>query len=522
MGDTNAQNDDIAVIRDALGLSESGYEIVRENSFYVIQPVSRNRLLHIAPIMSAEIFSQYNLEFRNCAFDNLHFTNETIKKKIRFQRCTFKKCTLDRCVFKKIVNFNFGNLKGSCKGNFVCTDTVFEDIAYFIKLTFEGRANFSRSRFKERAFFSESTFNDNADFTEVIFDNNSYFDETKFKEEAIFQQSEFYKNAHFYQTIFQKIPNFVQVIFNENINFTNTDLNITSYDTRKKLERFYVSGEIEFDNIRDKIERTYNERKNKDIRESKKHKIANEFRDSFRNIKSPLIEHHNMLDASNYHRYELYCKELELEYRRKEKAENSGIRDIIDRIQLYCYRITSDHHTDLLLILNYVVFLIALFGCINLVFVMFLYCYDVISSILWSLISCAMFVMIALYFMLEPKNNRHYMGIIKILVIIIELFISGILAGICGIMVMFFIESVGIFNLKAKRIFMLFLSYCIVLFTLISQPSFLMPILGKIIDIEKTNVVFAFESLNIVYTIFLFLLLFSLQKTARKNTIIPN
>ena len=142
MGDTNAQNDDIAVIRDALGLSESGYEIVRENSFYVIQP-KKNIQSRIAPIMSANIFSQYNLEFKNCVFEKLHFTNETIKKKIRFQRCTFKKC-----IFKKFVNFNFGNLKGSCKGNFVCTDTVFEDIAYFIKLTFEGRANFSRSRFK--------------------------------------------------------------------------------------------------------------------------------------------------------------------------------------------------------------------------------------------------------------------------------------------------------------------------------------------------------------------------------------
>ena len=40
--------------------------------------------------------------------------------------------------------------------------------------------------------------------------------------------------------------------------------------------------------------------------------FANDFRDSFRGFKSALIKDNNLLDASEFHRCELYCKEIEL------------------------------------------------------------------------------------------------------------------------------------------------------------------------------------------------------------------
>lgn len=148
----------------AFGLNKEECKIEFKDAFYVIRPINQHGKLYIASITSANIFNQYDLEFMNCVFNNFSLTREAINKEIRFKKCTFKKCTLDRCIFKKFVNFNFGNFNGSFSGDFICQDTIFEDIAYFIKIDFNGKVDFSRSRFKERAFFSESTFKQRADF----------------------------------------------------------------------------------------------------------------------------------------------------------------------------------------------------------------------------------------------------------------------------------------------------------------------------------------------------------------------
>ena len=80
-------------------------------------------------------------------------------------------------------------------------------------------------------------------------------------------------------------------------------------------------------------------------------------------------------------------------------------------------------------------------------------------------------------------------------------------------------------------------SYPMVTTMLIFKPKQLMPIIGKLIDdkdsccccddfdifeIYLNMTSFPSETLNLIYMFFLFLLLWSLQKTARKNTIIPN
>ncbi|MEE6620391.1 hypothetical protein VWN47_10825, partial [Campylobacter jejuni] len=43
------------------------------------------------------------------------------------------------------------------------------------------------------------------------------------------------------------------------------------------------------------------------IEEKPLDKFANDFRDSFRTFKNALIKDNNLLDASNFHKYELYC-----------------------------------------------------------------------------------------------------------------------------------------------------------------------------------------------------------------------
>ena len=82
-------------------------------------------------------------------------------------------------------------------------------------------------------------------------------------------------------------------------------------------------------------------------------------------------------------------------------------------------------------------------------------------------------------------------------------------------------------------------AYGIVACMIFKTPSSILPILGKLIEnkspeshccvdefdifeIYLDTVPFASETLNLIYMLFLFLLLWSLQKTARKNTIVPS
>ena len=141
------------------------------------------------------------------------------------------------------------------------------------------------------------TFNKNVYFSNAKFCNNVYFNNSHFKGYADFHECEFEKTACFYGATFEKVPNFSQAIFKENLNMVNTNLNFN------------------FDDLNVKIEQEY-EYFNKNKREENKKsldKFANDFRDSFRLIKSALIKDNNLLDASNFHKYELYCKEIELE-----------------------------------------------------------------------------------------------------------------------------------------------------------------------------------------------------------------
>ena len=100
-------------------------------------------------------------------------------------------------------------------------------------------------------------------------------------------------------------------------------------------------------------------------------------------MKHALNNKGNALDASLFHRLELYCKELELEFTLENaKAKNSenskevksvdkveakpksksSIELFLDLITLKLYRNTSDHHTNLFKIINFAILSIAVYG----------------------------------------------------------------------------------------------------------------------------------------------------------------
>lgn len=474
--------------------------------------------------------------FRGAIFDeNAEFENANFFNKAMFERAQFKKDALfSKAIFKQDAYFKNIIFYGNAN---------FNNAKFQTEKVSQGVADFSDSRFKERAFFIKSHFHKKAIFSNVVFDHNAYFDDARFQEEANFKQSEFYANVHFYQTKFKndrekserEEPNFKQAIFNGYINLTDTKIFDFNFE-QLKLEARTSSD-------------------------------AKGFRNIFKNIKNALIKDNNLLDASRFHKMELYAKELELEYKRKEEVKGfkcssmlkfilSNGKDFVDEIQLYCYRLTSDHHTNLLMILNNVIFLIALFGVAKCILK---------HNYMSEALVCVAFVIISISFLLYPKFilEETYNKCSKIVnnnfIFILLYVMPAILLGytlfnyyalsVCFLCVIFIfyallyntiikaIALVSAYFIFRKRNFMLFLAYGMTIFMLFITPSSILPILGKLIE-NKSGEVCLFvvgnvkllccggtsysQTLNLIYMLFLFLLLWSLQKTARKNTIVPS
>ena len=112
-----------------------------------------------------------------------------------------------------------------------------------------------------------------------------------------------------------------------------------------------------------KESKEYNEQKQQ---LTKKHRIryASNARDSFRTIKNVLIANNNLLDASAWHKLELYAKEIGLRLPEPESInnQNNKYKKRIDLIQLCFYRHTSEHHTDLLKIFSWFIILVGVFA----------------------------------------------------------------------------------------------------------------------------------------------------------------
>lgn len=272
-----------------------------------------------------------------------------------------------------------------------------------------------------------------------IFHNSIYFTNSTFNEIADFSQCEFEKTASFYRAVFKKTPNFSQAQFGGNLNLVNAKLDFDFEKTKQGIEA-----------QQEKNDRTLTTKQQKSL-----DSVANDFRDSFRSFKSTLIKDNNLLDASNFHRVELYCKEIELAHK-----ENKTLKDKIDRIVLQFYRLTSDHHTDLIKIIGWVIALIGSLG----IFLFLIKHYNV-----WDF--CC-FALIATY---------------SILIWILMLY----------------------FRIIAIVPFLILIYY---------DPKYIFGIANIFGNTHS-----GFENILLsIYSILLFLLVFSLQKTARKNSIIPH
>ncbi|HHS6735732.1 TPA: pentapeptide repeat-containing protein [Campylobacter jejuni] len=465
------------------------------------------------------LFKTYPLIFNHCIFDY------KIDKKTPIEQ--IKKLSFLNCNFKKEVYLNFQE----CLDSFQMDNCVFED-----RVTIKGK-----------------------------FNDNVYFNNSIFKNYADFHECEFEKTANFYGVRFNKTPNFSQAIFRGNLNAVNANLNFT------------------FDDLQERIKQEY-EDFNKNIENKKSlDKFANDFRDSFRTFKNALIKDNNLLDASNFHKYELYCKEIELKQNWDKRGENvknttdleknvSRIRDFMDFLLLGFYRKLCDHHTDFLKVFNNLILLIALYALFVFGFTWlhddkledtrailtlfgffdkFRLYFDIISTI-FVVFGCGFFVCKLDSY--EKKNNvskkqninfiyiiGDFLNLIKSLLfasfipcvfyVLVSLFGFFLNLGkdfgysllINTLFVSLYICLVYTKSLFFGRYVVLIFSYIVFIIMLIKQPNVIHPLIGKIAN--ESDKFFNYPSLivlNILYTILLALVLFSLQKTARKNSIVPS
>ncbi|ENU5548396.1 pentapeptide repeat-containing protein [Campylobacter jejuni] len=433
--------------------------------------------------------------------------------------------------------------------------------------------------FKNKTTFQACTFKAFCNFESSIFENFVSFD-----------KSIFLDRVNFYNTHFHKIPNFSQVIFKENLNAINTKLNFTF----NKLEDKIRQGDIDFS-------------ENK-IKQDKKplDKFANDFRDSFRTFKNALIKDNNLLDASNFHKYELYCKEIELKesWNKLKKVDidedidqnNKNYSKLMDFLLLGFYRKLCDHHTDFLKVFNNLILLIALYALFVFGFIWFhddkledtkaiLTLFRFFDKFKFYFnIGVGIFTVLGFILVLYKidknfiKSFSNILNFFKYLShikkwllkifkkeIFVKLFLTLKIIGLDlgflveSLIIIFFIPCVfyalfslfGFFlNLGKDFGYSIFINtlfvslyiclvytkslffgrYIVLIFSyigfftmLIKQPSIIHPLIGKITN--ESDKFFNYPSLivlNILYTILLALVLFSLQKTARKNSIVPS
>ncbi len=429
----------------------------------------------------------------------------------------------------------------------------------------------------QNTLFKDCIFENKVDFHNSKITNNIYFNNAHFKDYVDFHECEFEKTASFYGVRFDKAPNFSQAIFKDNFNALNITLN------------FY------FDDLKIQISKEY-ENFNKDIKEKENKKpldkFANDFRDSFRIFKSALIKDNNLLDASNFHKYELYCKEIELKQNWDKKGENvknttdleknvSRIRDFMDFLLLGFYRKLCDHHTDFLKVFNNLILLISLYilfifvgsfefdlekkSIQNLnktsdmfsyltkvkeVIINFSFMQQYYNHILISFVAVCFICLIVIFYKIFKNikldfiiiKNIIFKDIIKsililcvyllfllIILIYINIYIPknqnnlNILSniGIFFTFCIFYLWMVCLNTLFLRYIFIC-ISYIIVIISMGANITILNPFIGKLINDKIFSNDPLFIYLTFAYTILIFLVLFSLQKTARKNSIVPS
>ncbi len=414
----------------------------------------------IPPSELEDLKNDYGYEGKDykSIFKNEVYINFSCYERMYFSNCEFKsKVSLHIIDNDNTVSFLNGIDFSNC---------IFEDEINFKR--FISGTSLPENKYynnEQDTLFKNCIFKKRVDFHNSNFFNSIYFNNSHFKDYVDFHECEFKKTACFYGVRFDKTPNFSQAIFKENLNVVNTNLNFT------------------FGNLQERIKQEY-----KDFNETREKKsldkFANDFRDSFRNFKSTLIKDNNLLDASNFHKYELYCKELELKFKKLKIFS----REWIEKWQLFFYRKLCDHHTDLLLNLRWLVVVVGF-----VVSVLFVLRYGDGNLLQFF------------------NKDNDLLKILKDMLNIKALNDSN---------VTYLILLYSFIGLFFVRTFFIFYYLVIFILMLAISPYNLFSVVNFVVKGKLNS--FLENTIMVAYALIMILVLFSLQKTARKNSIVPS
>ncbi len=436
---------------------------------------------------------------KQIVFENIYFlenvfiewVNFNENSCLRFFKCNFKK----QCNFKYNIFYNEIDFLDIYAKELILEQNIFNKFLYIQNSTINN-INLWKNKFKNRCYFVDSKFGykdkDNTtklNFSNTHFEDNAYFNNSEFYSYADFHECEFEKIACFYGVRFDKAPNFSQAIFKGNLNAVNANLNFIFDDLQERIKQEYAFYETQRTAKEAGVIPNLYQEKSLD-------KFANDFRDSFRIFKNALIKDNNLLDASNFHKYELYCKEIELK-----NKKGKTFKDVVDRWQLLFYRKLCDHHTDILQSLNSLILVIGIF---------------VISSVAMVVgfnYSLGYKPILEHWYFSLDFYNHHINSIIQDNYLFV--------ATVNLVMLFGYLILVGFaLCLKYMREFFIIISYVITLLVLAISPKILIPAMGIFTD--KRAMLDPLSVFGGIYTIIFGFVAFSFIKTIRKNSIVPS
>ncbi|CDG56665.1 Putative integral membrane protein [Campylobacter coli 76339] len=488
-------------------------------------------------------------DFREVIFEGrASFSNTTFKARVCFGLSQFKDEV--RFIGTQFLAKQSSNLE-IIENEF--RETIFKGKVTFGSLVLKARISFSFSIFKDEALFL------NINPHNFIF-YNVEFNKTKFACKTLtnvifclFQYSVFKDTLSFEGMEFERLE-FDNVLFNGVVTFSNTKLN-----TKPQFINCTLSNQFN-------IEHQYIKYSDKDIEnkinniqdKNDKFRVLLNLRDLFRKLKSNRIAHHNLIDASELRTQELYARELELKYK-----EKKSLRETIERWQLFFYRKLCDHHTDLLKAFHNLLIVVMLFSMFSFVFDKFKQPSHIENDIKYNIIKVdsnenyifkehnkTTYNLLSLNIEQESdkfiKNDFVYMIVFLILVLLLlsfNIFTSIYIFGSILYLIFSFLDLLALYTHIAvivffvlfalkfillddrqryKRGIVVAISYTVCIFTLLVKPSLLLPALGSFLDKDSNATYPLLLSLSVVYFMLVVLVLFSLQKTARKNSIVPS
>ncbi|OOX91290.1 hypothetical protein BOP97_04185 [Campylobacter coli] len=436
-------------------------------------------------------------------------------------------------------------------------ETIFKGKVTFDSLVLKARISFLLSTFKDETLFLNINPNNcifhNVEFNKINFLHIDDINVVSNAESYVFRNAVFKDALSFEGMEFERLE-FDNVLFNGVVTFSNTKLNTKpqfincTFSNQFNIEHQYIKYsdkdiENKINNIQDKND---------------KFRALLNLRDLFRKLKSNRIAHHNLIDASELRTQELYARELELKYQ-----ENKSLREKIERWQLVFYRKLCDHHTDLLKAFHNLLIVVMLFGIFSFALDKFKQPNHIENDIKYNIVKVdsnenyifkehnkTTYNLLSLNIEQESdkfiKNDFVYMIVFLILVLLLlsfNIFTSIYIFGSILYLIFSFLDLLALYTHIAvivffvlfalkfillddrqryKRGIVVAISYTVCIFTLLVKPSLLLPALGSFLDKDSNATYPLLLSLSVVYFMFAVLILFSLQKTARKNSIVPS